>query len=82
MVEEDFYEPSFLTAALALKKGEITAKVVKTSSELHLLQAVSTDADHPATEDAVYDRRSRMRSTAKSRRRCPPLCKAFGRAVE
>ncbi|MEO7717618.1 MAG: peptidylprolyl isomerase [Capsulimonas sp.] len=56
VTEKDFYEPSILTAALALKKGEITGNLVKTSSELHLLQAVSTDADHAATEDAVYDR--------------------------
>jgi sulfur carrier protein ThiS len=64
VTEKDFYEPALLSAAIALKKGQFTMVPVKTSSELHLLQAVSTSADHPATEDSLY---ARAQQNAKNR---------------
>ena len=54
VTEKDAYEPAFLKTALLLRKGQIANRPIETSSELHLLQAVSTSADHPAAEDALY----------------------------
>jgi len=55
VTEKGFYEPSFLKAALALKKGQFTASPVRTPSELCLIQAESTSGNHPSTENALYN---------------------------
>lgn len=43
-------------AATSLKRGQITADPVASVDGLHLIMAVSTDADHPAAENALYAR--------------------------
>jgi foldase protein PrsA len=46
-------DPAFLKAALALKAGE-TSEPVKSSFGYHLIMAVSTSVNPPATEQAAY----------------------------
>jgi hypothetical protein len=48
------FDPNFLKAALALKKGEITKEPVKSFYGYHLIECVSTSDDHPASENALY----------------------------
>lgn len=55
VTEKDAYEPDFLKTAMALKKGEITSDPIQTSLKLSLLQAVSTSADHPVSENQAYN---------------------------
>jgi hypothetical protein len=47
-------DTALLDAGLALNKGETTPQVVKIFGGYALIQAVSTSADHPASEDALY----------------------------
>jgi len=47
------WETPLLDAGMALHKGELSPPV-KTGDGYHLIQAVSTDDDHPETEDALY----------------------------
>ena len=48
------FDPTFLAAALKLKKGDITPDPVKSSYGYHLIECVSTSDDHPKDEDAAY----------------------------
>jgi hypothetical protein len=46
-------EAAVLTAAMALDKGKIS-QPVRTADGYRLIQGVSTDSDHPKTEDSLY----------------------------
>jgi parvulin-like peptidyl-prolyl isomerase len=46
-------EASVLTAAMALDKGKIS-QPVQTTDGYCLIQGISTDSDHPKTEDSLY----------------------------
>jgi hypothetical protein len=48
------FDPTFLKAALALKKGGITTDDVKSFYGYHIIECVSTSEDHPADENALY----------------------------
>jgi parvulin-like peptidyl-prolyl isomerase len=43
-------------AASTLKRGEITPQPVTSADGLHLIMAISTEANHPASENALYAR--------------------------
>ncbi|MDB6112960.1 MAG: Foldase protein PrsA precursor [Pedosphaera sp.] len=47
-------EASILTAAMALDKGKIS-QPVQTTEGYRLIQGISTDSDHPQTEDSLYE---------------------------
>ena len=51
--ETTSFDPVFLKAALALKKGQVS-EPVKSSFGYHLIECVSTSDDHPASENADY----------------------------
>ena len=71
VTEKSFYEPGFLKAALALKKGQVTATPVKTTSELYLIQAESTSSNHHATEDAPYNQAQQEAKEREIQRQSP-----------
>ncbi len=48
------YDPNFTAAAIALKKGEITATPAKSMFGYHLIEAISTSDDHPTSENKLY----------------------------
>lgn len=48
------FDPAFAKAAFALKRGEITATAVESADGLHLIEADSTEIDHPRSENAAY----------------------------
>ena len=52
--ESTSFDPNFLKAALALKKGDVTTEPAKSVYGYHLIECVSTSDDHPATENADY----------------------------
>jgi parvulin-like peptidyl-prolyl isomerase len=54
LTEKTPCDPALLSAALALKSGEITATPIRTSDGLELIQAVSTGDDPPPSERQLY----------------------------
>jgi len=48
------FDPNFLTGVLDLKKGDVTPAPVKSYAGYHVVQAISTTADHPSSENDLY----------------------------
>ena len=52
-------DTALLDAGLSLKRGQMTAVPVKTNSGYYIVQAVSTNIDHPKSEYAAYSAASK-----------------------
>jgi parvulin-like peptidyl-prolyl isomerase len=68
---EQAIDTAVLNAGLSLKKGEITAQPVKAVDGWCLLQAVSTSDDHPADENAAYDKAREIYKEQEAQMRIP-----------
>ena len=75
--ESTSFDPNFLKAALALKKGEVTAEPAKSVYGYHLIQCVSTSDDHPASENDQYADAAKRYKTTQINRTLPTFMQSL-----